>query len=324
MKRAITKLPPEVGWQILRAVGDEYDHLQDARKRAGNRQGALTRKSEQALHDHGMSMAELLDVDITARLLELEKDVDRALRRTYRQTVPNCIIEWQEAQTGVGDLQLARLLGHMGHPRIAQPYRWVGAGAHRHLVADEPFERTVSQLVAYCGRTGDPLRRKRVGMSAEEAFGGGKPALKMITYLIAESVKQSGVRKIGEPDDSVRYDVEARKAISPWGQRYLDLRREHQERLDWSPKHQDQAALHRIAKELVKQLWAVAGDDPALPELRAQIVIGPGRTLTDTRLPSAGADHNSTAAATSTSTTTPKRRTTPPPQPRRLVRKRSS
>lgn len=349
MKRATTtRLPPEVGWHYLRAAGDEYDAVQRARIRAGNRQDAFQRNAGDALDERHKSMAEMLGVDIAGQLQGLEDDVARALRRVYRKVVPDVIVQWQQAQLGVGDLQFARLLGHLGHPRIAEPSHWEGTGSDRILVAEEPFERTVSQLVAYCGRTGDPMRRKRVGMSAEEAFGGGKPVLKMLTFLIAEAMVKAGVRKLGEPNDSVRYDIEARKAISPWGQMYLDLRREHFERLDWTPGHQHSAALHRIAKELVKELWRVAGEDPALPELRAQIaetgvsvlstspnarstppsqhklVAGPGHRSGDTHHEPAGAGHPSTAAAASRDASTPISTATPPPQPRRLVRKRTS
>ena len=68
----------------------------------------------------GPDGVERLGVDVTGRLAELENDVGKALRRTYKQAAPDVIIEWQQEQLGLGDLQLAWLLGHLGHPRIAK------------------------------------------------------------------------------------------------------------------------------------------------------------------------------------------------------------
>lgn len=182
------------GWRILRAVAEEYDALQMYRIAAGNRTSHAS-----------ASVVEL--TDIAARTKLIEDELGKVLARTYRQMVPKAIRDWQKEQAGIGELQLARLLGHLGHPRIATPFHWVGEGAERTLVADEPFERTVSQLVAYCGRTGG--RAKRKGMTADEAMGLGKPRLRMITHLIAEGMIKAGVRQTYEPDDRVVYDHDA-------------------------------------------------------------------------------------------------------------------
>jgi hypothetical protein len=229
------------GWRILRAVAEEYDALQGYRIAAGNR----------------ARYAEVTELnDLSARTEGIEHSLGILLTRTYRQVVPAEIRAWQRAQLGIGELQLARLLGHLGHPRIATPHHWEGTGSDRELVDDEPYERTVGQLWAYCGRTGE--RRAAKGMSAEEAAQLGKPLLKMLTHLIAEAMIKAGVRQTSKPNDADDYDLDARTAISPWGRLYLDQRKINAERLDWSRGHQHNAARHRVAKEMLKQLWLVS------------------------------------------------------------------
>ncbi len=116
---------------------------------------------------------------------QLELALVRSYRRLVRSVLPG-VDEWQHREKGIGEKLLARLLGHLGHPRIAFPYHWEGEGSARKLIADSPFERTASQLRAYCGH-GDPTLKKRKGMTAEEAFALGNPHCKMLVHLLAES-----------------------------------------------------------------------------------------------------------------------------------------
>lgn len=69
---------------------------------------------------------------------------------------------------------------------------WEGEGQSRKLVDDPPYERSISQLWAYCGH-GDPDRQRYMGMDATEAFALGRPKLKMLVHLIAEcAIRQPG------------------------------------------------------------------------------------------------------------------------------------
>jgi hypothetical protein len=114
-----------------------------------------------------------------------------ALRRQFRKTAPAGLLAWQSDSKGIGLDILARLIGHLGHPRIATPSHWEGKGAERKLIPDEPYERTVSQLWQYCGHGSQDRPQK--GMTAEDLFALGNPTLKMLTHVLAEcSIKEPG------------------------------------------------------------------------------------------------------------------------------------
>lgn len=124
-----------------------------------------------------------------------EHQVKLGLVRCYRRVTPTGIQAWAKSQFGIGKTSphmLARLLGALGHPRIATPYHWEGEGADRKLVADLVFERSVRQLWSYCGH-GDADRKKRKGMSADEAFALGNPRCKMLVHLLAEATMKCRV-----------------------------------------------------------------------------------------------------------------------------------
>lgn len=132
---------------------------------------------------------------LTATEHQLELALIRQYRTVVRGLLPG-VDAWQQREKGVGEKLLARLLGHMGHPRFAQPYHW----DDRKLVADPPFERTVAQLRSYCGH-GDPSRKKRKGMSQVEAFALGNPHLKMLVHLLAEAtMKRTLPMEFPEPN----------------------------------------------------------------------------------------------------------------------------
>jgi len=241
------------GWLELRTWAELYFDTQDARKAANNKARAT-------------GAADIF-AGYTANLEQLEHDCKKAMLDCYKRVVPAPIIAWQQSTPGIGEHLLARLLGHLGHPVIARPHHWEGTGAKRVLVADTPYERTVSQLWQYCGH-GDPTRRIKAGMSAEELAAVGSPRLKMITHLLAEAcMKAIG----GETSNGV-----VRKR-SPYRDVY-DLRRiETIDRLHaapcvrcgpkgkpapegspWSLAHQNADALRIVGKELLRDLWRVA------------------------------------------------------------------
>lgn len=163
-------------WVQLRLLAEAHNAAQQFRIAIGNR----------LLHTN----------ELEGLLGEPQAFEDRLMKLTVRQmriTAPASVRDWQKTATGIGEVMLARLLGSIGHPIIATPSHWEGAGDKRKLVRDSPFLRTPRQLRQYCGH-GDPARSRRVrGMSAEEAAAAGSPHAKMLVYLMAEkSIMQPG------------------------------------------------------------------------------------------------------------------------------------
>ncbi len=166
-------------YRMLRMWAEMFYDQQETRKRIENR----------LLHLDVYSEMFVVEVE---RINQAEHHIGLALRRQYRKTAPAGVIAWQKASKGIGEHLLARVLGHLGHPRIALPHHWEGEGSSRKLVADEPFQRGVAALWQYCG-VGDPTRKRRKDMSASEAMALGKPLLKSLVYLLAEcSIKEPG------------------------------------------------------------------------------------------------------------------------------------
>lgn len=171
-----------------------------------------------------------------ARLEEAEKEARKVMRLCYRATVPQCIRDWQKDTIGIGEHLLARLIGAIGHPVHTTVYEWEGTGAERILVEVGPMERTVSQLWSYCG-CGDPARRRRAGMSAEEAAATGNPRAKMLVHLLAEACMK--------------------QRTSPYRVVYEEARLTYEDR-DWTDGHRHNAALRKTGKEILKGLWIAA------------------------------------------------------------------
>lgn len=217
-----------------------------------------------------------VDPDVYAPYTEALQTAEKVVRlqmiRCYRRTVPAEIQTWVKATRGLDEPLMARLLGHLGHPRIATPHHWEGTGADRVLVADSPFERTVGQLWQYCGH-GRPGRAQR-GASAEDLAALGSPNLKMLVHLAAEGIVKAGVRK---NEGATTFTPTNRHAISDLGQLYLDVRYATWDRphtvacvrcgpagkpaepgSPWNAGHQQGDALRKIGKEILRDLWKVA------------------------------------------------------------------
>jgi hypothetical protein len=194
---------------------------------------------------------------------EAEHKLGLALVREYRKVVPEAVRDWQQETRGLGEHLLARLLGRIGHPVHTRRHHWEGDGKDRTLVDDGPYVRRVSDLLSYCGH-GDPARRRRRGMTAEEGFALGDPVAKSLVHLLAEScVKQVGT---------------ATRAPSPYRLVYNDARaryedKEHEEPCPpcgppgkpaqpgsrWSLKHQHMASLRLVGKAILTDPWREAG-----------------------------------------------------------------
>lgn len=185
------------GYRALRVLAEMFYDAQENRKRVANRAGRFA-QAEGTPDKH--VLPEWLAFEI-ANAEHEEKRLGKLLVAQYHDVAPKGVITWQESSPGIGAHLTARLLGHLGHPRVAEPYHWEGTGAKRHLVADEPYERSVSQLWAYCGH-GDPERRG-FSKSAEENFAAGSPTLKMLVWNMATcAFKQPGrsIKDLLNPD----------------------------------------------------------------------------------------------------------------------------
>jgi hypothetical protein len=143
---------------------------------------------------------------MSEEVLRTERDHEAAYGRmlisAYSKQVPQDVQNWAKAIPGLASGELfARILGGLGHPRIAIPMRWEGSD----LIPDgDPFERSVRQLWAYCG-IGDPRlnpRKDILGRSPtrEDILAGGKrttirPLLHTFTgYLVQSAGRSQAVR----------------------------------------------------------------------------------------------------------------------------------
>lgn len=221
---------------------------------------------------------------------QAEHDMSLQMRRCLRRTAPAPVLTWLKAEKGIGEHLLARLLGVIGDPRVATPYHWEGTGkANRILVADESYERTVSQLWSYCGH-GDPERKRYAKMDAEDALACGNPTAKMLVWNMAKAAKivctshlclRCGKGKIshvkggkGCADPEFADPV----ATGHWGEVYLKRRFVTRGRVHakdcvrcgpkghpaaagspWSAAHKEADALRIVGKEILRDLWVVAG-----------------------------------------------------------------
>lgn len=205
-------LPDPAAFIKLRILSETYYDLQQSRIRTSNRIGAAIRLG---VVDPTAFVSELAQVEA------VEHQVELSMVREYRtvaKTILPGVLAWQKREKGIGEKLLARLLGHLGHPRYAFPHRWMtdnipeshecGAtcGSGRHLVAETPFVRTPAQLRSYCG-FGDPSRKRWRGMSAEDATALGNPQCKTLVWLLAQAamkrrlpnlVPESNGRAVGD------------------------------------------------------------------------------------------------------------------------------
>lgn len=257
VQRAADTHDPYDGWLELRIWAEMFYDAQQQRIASVNR-------AERGGVDPDVYAA------YTESLATAEHVCRLNLRRCYKRVVPAPIREWQKATLGVGDDLLPRLLGHLGHPRIATPHHWEGTGSKRVLVADEPYERTVGQLWQYAGH-GRPGRAQK-GATFDDLAALGSPTVKMLVHLNAEAIVQASVRKY--PDAPTEFTPESRFAKSALGQVYIDARTASMDKLHtapcvrcgpsgkpaqpgtpWGGGHKQGDALRRVGKEMLRDLW---------------------------------------------------------------------
>jgi hypothetical protein len=236
------------GWAELRLCADLFARTQAERIAVGN---MLLHTDPDLFGDH------------KARLEAAEHAALLMLRRCYRRVVPKELQEWQKANKGLGEDSVARILGHLGDPYVAYPYRWTATPgpahvcgrvcrADRHLEAGEPYIRMVSQLWQYCGH-GDASLKKVKGMSAEDAFRLGNPQLKMLVHLQAEwCIRQTG--RYRDVYDRAREAAESKVhqvacvRCGPSGKPALPGS-------SWSKGHQHAHGLRIVGKEILRDMW---------------------------------------------------------------------
>jgi hypothetical protein len=98
-------------------------------------------------------------------------------------------------------------------------------------------------------------------MTATEVSAYGKPLARVILYLMAESaMKCTGNRQVSEDSSSDISNLLEQTASglrrSPYRDAYDFARLVYSER-DWTPAHQHNAALRKVAKEIIKDMWIV-------------------------------------------------------------------
>jgi hypothetical protein len=198
--------------------------------------------------------------DALESLAEFEQRAKRILLVQYRLSVEPEIRAWAAGVRGVGDHSLARLLGVIGHPVWARFHEWhinpnydpdqpaSEANPKRILIDNaQYFRRTVSQLWSYCGY-GDPERKRKKGMTQEDALALGNVRAKTCVHIIAKGVIRSGCgSNAGKPGTELAEFYMARK------EHYRETHRE------WTPGHVHNAALRAMKKEFLRQLWLAAG-----------------------------------------------------------------
>lgn len=264
--KPIAGAPPAGPFDELRVLADTFADVQQLRISVESRLRA-------------QAVPPTMATPLMTSLVATEKLAGRFMRASFRRAAPE-VAQWVEATPGLGEHTVARLLGAIGHPVMATPAHWEGDGEERHLVWDKPFVRTVSQLWAYAGH-GDPARRRRKGQTAEEAMAGGNPRAKMLVHLIAEScIKCVGDGAMGEAKPSqdppladangeVSGDgamelpettaVAPRRRPSPYRMTYDLARARYAERTEWPLARRHAAALRLVGKEILRDLWLVAG-----------------------------------------------------------------
>lgn len=186
---------------------------------------------------------------ITQALVALEHDAELGLTRVFRR----CAIHpWVKAQIGLGDKQVARLLGAIGDP-------------YWHVAEGRP--RTVSELWAYCGLhvlpsghcNSDAHNRPAAGANLGSDPGHvGHAAQHRLAGVAAR--RRKGQKANWSTDAKTRAYLCAtsciKQASSPYRAVYL-ARREHTAGThpEWTPGHSHNDALRITSKAILRDLW---------------------------------------------------------------------
>ena len=253
----------------LKLAARNYSQLEDARISYENRvhidclrtyDDMTSKKDERFLHAlHGATpdddFAEMKKVSAFTTLVNAEKRQEKFLIGLMQKAFTGEHMQAFLGTAGIGDKTIARICGEIGHPVLAFPHHWEetpDGDEDRVLVEDEPFIRNVGKLWAYCG-VGDASLKRRKGMDQGDAFKLGNPIVKSIAYLQAANCMKmiGGVTKNG-----------VEKPRSPYRDLYEQSKEYYTEnREDWTPGHCNNAALRKVSKTILRDLWVAARDD---------------------------------------------------------------
>lgn len=268
-----TVLAPGSGaFDELRVFAECFADAQDVRIKVENRLRSGTIPADVA-------------ADVLASQVHAEKLIGKEMVRAFKKAAPD-VYAWTKDTVGLGESTMARLLGTIGHPVIARPHHWERTdqssiddheglvGPSRVLVADEHYLRNVAKLWAYCGH-GDPTRRKRKGMSQDDALALGSPQAKKLVWLLSVAC----IKQVGTGTDHVlpgNQSVIARRR-SPYRDVYDARRLSTADRTHgtdcvrcgpsgnpaqvgtpWSDGHKHADATRIVGKMILKDLWLVA------------------------------------------------------------------
>ena len=272
---------PDRSLQAIRTLGRLLDDLERVRIMNTNRIGALERSFGEAL-PHLVEISEPLSQ--AEHLAELEmvrlwrkmplapwaKGVrglgEKSIARLYAEIGDpsiGSIGHWETSgngATGVTDTHIGEAPDSATRPADIHGANAEGATEttdthessapkNRTWVVDAWYNRTVSQLWAYCG-VGDPERSKiPKGAVQDELLKRGKPRVKKQLYLIATSMLKAGNREVY---DAAREHYAERIHDRPCAPCHAKIGD------PWKPGHQHMAALRKTEKEFLKELWVEA------------------------------------------------------------------
>jgi len=249
----------QIGYAWLKIKSRTLADLESTRIRIENRQHAyLLKKLGDDCPQRGTKAFTELILDGThGLLLEAEKSATKRLEALVQEVVGPSMMAFLDLP-GIGPKLLARLLGEVGHPVLAFPMHWEehpdakGDEPKRTLHADEPYERTVSQLWAYCG-LGDPAKVRKAGTSQEDNMAAGNRKAGSFAYQLATSSK----RLTGKPDKNgvIRRRSPYRSVYEEKKAFYVDGRPE------WTAGHSENAALRYTAKRVLRDIWVASMAD---------------------------------------------------------------
>lgn len=215
----------------IRTLGNLLDDLERVRIMNGNRVMALQR-------DYGSALPHLEVIEQELRAVEHEAQLE--LIRAWRK---HALYPWAKAIRGIGDKSIARLIADIGDP------------------GERP---NVAKLWAYCG-LGDPTRKRRKGMTQEEAFAMGNPHAKKMCWLIGESIVKTTSGPYREVYDAARAKY-ADRVHATACVRCGPAGKPAAPGSPWSLKHQHEAAKRYAVKQFLKDLWVASrhrgGDAP--------------------------------------------------------------
>lgn len=214
--------------ELIRTLGRLLDDLEHVRVQNGNRIGALER-------EFGGSLPQL---DVIQRQLHVTEDVAiLELKRAWRK---HPLAAWAKEQRGVGEKSIARLIAEVGD------------------VAARP---NVAKLWAYCG-VGNPHLKKHKGMSQDAAFALGNPRAKKQVWLIANSaIKQQCVTCRENKGEG--WTPPADGCTCPPLRMSYDTARAHYAAREWTDGHKHAAALRKVGKDFLKELWIASCHSPS-------------------------------------------------------------